>query len=114
MNRRDAGLCAWRHPSWAAGTRDATDRPAVRVLGRGGGGNGPKGGGPAGRNGLRGESSRRRCLTQRRELERRVDGVTHQRPERALVLAAAGQQGEHVFGKLWRGSDGIALPSRPP
>jgi hypothetical protein len=45
MDRRDADLCAGRDPSWAVPVRDATDLPAMRVLGGGGGGALPRGSG---------------------------------------------------------------------
>jgi len=70
---------------------------AVRVLGRGGGGRRPGGG-----SGLPG----RVCLTQRGELERRINGAAHQLAERAFGLATDDRRGEHVFEKLRSGSDG--------
>jgi hypothetical protein len=101
MNRRDADLCAGRRHSWAAPARGATDLPAMRVLGAGGGGRLPlESGGRRCRGGLLIEALRR-CLTQRCERQRRVHGVAHQRCERALLRAAGiGQRGEHVFGNL--------------
>jgi len=107
MNRRDADLCAGRRLSWAAPARGATDLPAVRMLGAGGGGRLPRGGG--GRRCRRGllREALRRCLSQRGERQRRVHGVAHQRCERALLRAAGcGQRGEHVFEKLRPRSDG--------
>ena len=107
MNRRDADLCAGRRLSWAAPARGATDLPAVRVLGAGGGGRRPF---CDGRRRCRGgllDEALRRCLTQRGERQRRVHGVAHQRCERALLRAAGcGCGGEHVFGKLRPASDG--------
>lgn len=93
-DRRDADLCASRRRSWPAGARVTTEWPAVRVLARGGGG------GP-GR-----EALRSLCLTQRRERRGRVDGAAHQLAKRALLRAACGRRGEHVFVKLRRASDG--------
>ncbi len=72
---------------------------AVRMLGRGGGGRRP-----GGRGGLPG----RVCLTQRGELERRINGAPHQLAERAFGLATDDRRGEHVFVKLRVGSDGTA------
>ena len=69
---------------------------AVRVLGRGGGDR-SGGGGPG-----------RVCLTQRGELERRINGAPHQLAERAFGLATDDRRGEHVFVKLRVGSDGTA------
>jgi hypothetical protein len=107
MNRRDADLCAGRRLSRAAPARCATDLPAVRVLGAGGGGRRPF---CDGRRRCRGgllDEALRRCLTQRGEHQRRVHGVAHQRCERALLRAAGcGLRGEHVFVKLRPGSDG--------
>src|SRR5215210_5242600 len=104
MYRRDADVCAGRHPSWAAPARVTTEVPAVRVLG--GGGGGPR---------LRGIG-----LTQRRELQGRlcglagrVDSPAHQLAERALGRSAAGRRGEHVFGKLRTGPDGTATAAAP-
>ena len=109
MNRRDADLCAGRDPSGAAPARSATDLPAMRVLGRGGGGR-PLGIGRRRRRRRPGGClRRRRCLTQRRERQRRVDGATHQLSEGALGRAAGGQRGEHVFGKLRVRSDGTGV-----
>jgi hypothetical protein len=92
--RRDADLCAWRDLSWPAPARVTTEWPAVRMLARGGGG------GP-GLNPLR-----VLCLTQRRERRGRVYGLAHQLAQRALLRAAGGRLGEHVFGRLGGGSDG--------
>jgi hypothetical protein len=93
-DRRDADLCALSRRSRPAGARVTTELPAVRVLARGGGG------GP----GL--TALRSLCLTQRRERCSRVDGVAHQLAERALLRAACGRRGEHVFVKLRTPSDG--------
>ena len=113
MNRRDADLCAGRRLSWAAPARGATDLPAMRVLGAGGGGRLPRSGRRRCRRGVFDEALRR-CLTQRGERQRRVHGVTHQGSERALLRAAGfGQRGEHVFVKLRPGSDGTRS-FRPP
>src|SRR5436190_1433080 len=46
------------------------------------------------------------CLTQCRELRSRLNGLAHQLAERALLRAAGGRRGEHVFGRLRMGSDG--------
>src|SRR2546423_1144911 len=62
----------------------------------------------------RGTSVRRRagsplgnlCLTQRRERRGRVHSLAHQLAERALLRAACGRRGEHVFGRLRGPSDG--------
>ena len=108
MNRRDAGLRPRRDPSGATRWRGATDLPAMRVSGAGGGRSRLRGSSRSRCRGLL-EEAARRCLTQRGELQRRVDGATHQLAERALLRAArCGQRGEHVFGKLRSGSDGIA------
>jgi hypothetical protein len=93
-NRRDADLCAWRGRTGPAPARVTTEWPAVRVIARGGGED------PV-RNALRSL-----CLTQRRELRGRVDSRAHQLAERALLRAAGGRRGEHVFVNLSRGSDG--------
>ena len=93
-DRRGADLCACPDGSRPADALRTTQGPAVRVDGRGGGLRGldrPRGGG---------------CLTQRRELDGRVDGPAHQLAERALVRAACGRWGEHVFVKLRSPSDG--------
>jgi hypothetical protein len=92
--RRDADLCAWRDRSWSAHARATIEWPAVRVLARGGGGD----------PGL--NLPRTLCLTQRRERDGRVDGLAHQFAERTLLRAARDRLGEHVFGRLGRGSDG--------
>jgi hypothetical protein len=110
MNRRDADLCAGRDLSWATPARDATDLPAVGMSGGGGGGSRPLGSGRSRWRGPRG-AVLRRCLTQRGELQRRVDGAAQQLAERALVRTAGGQRGEHVFEKLRRRSDGTAANS---
>jgi hypothetical protein len=47
------------------------------------------------------------CLSQRRELECRSHGTAHQLAKRALVRSAGRQRGEHVFGKVGVGSDGM-------
>jgi hypothetical protein len=108
MNRHDAGLWPRRDPSGAAPWRGATDLPAMRVLGAGGGWDLPLDGDGTLCRRLRDEALRR-CLTQRGELQRRVDGASHQLAERALVRAArCGQRGEHVFGNLRSRSDGTA------
>jgi hypothetical protein len=72
-----------------------TEVPAVRVIGRGGGDVTVR------------VSHRERCLTQGRELDGRVNGLAHHLAERALLRAAGGHRGEHVFGKLVPGPDGI-------
>ncbi len=71
-----------------------TEWPAVRVDARGGEGR------------RTGVPIRSLCLTQRRELRGRVHGRAHQLAERALLRAACGRRGEHVFGRLRLGSDG--------
>ena len=53
-----------------------------------------------------------RCLAQRRELECRSHSTAHQLAKRALVRATCRQHGEHVFGKVGAGSDGI-VAARP-
>src|SRR4051794_16505487 len=53
-----------------------------------------------------GERGTRGCLSQRDELQGRIHGPAHQLAERALVRATVGHQGEHVFVRLWGGSDG--------
>lgn len=93
-DRRDADLRARHWRTWPAPARVTTEWPAVRVIARGGGGD-PDG-----------NELRSLCLTQRRELRGRVDGRAHQLAERALPRAAGGRRGEHVFGRLGRGSDG--------
>jgi hypothetical protein len=92
--RRDADLCAWRDRSWSARARATIEWPAVRVLARGGGVD----------PGL--NLPETLCLTQRRERDGRVDGLAHQLAERTLLRAARDRLGEHVFGRLGRGSDG--------
>jgi hypothetical protein len=92
--RRDADLGPRRDRSRPAPSGMTTEWPAVRVHARGGGG-------------LRaGFPLRSLCLAQRRERRGRVHGLTHQLAERALLRAACGRRGEHVFGRLRRGSDG--------
>jgi hypothetical protein len=104
--RRDADLTAWRGRTWPAPARVTTEWPAVRVDAHGGGRD-------PGRDALRSL-----CLTQRRELRGRVDSRAHQLAERALLRAAGGRRGEHVFDRLGRGSDGTRnvrrSGSRPP
>jgi hypothetical protein len=92
--RRDADLCAWRDRSRPAPARVMTERPAVRVLARGGGG------------GAWCRWRRRPCLAQRRERGGRADGLAHQLAERALPRAVCGHRWEHVFGRLRSRSDG--------
>jgi hypothetical protein len=111
--RRDAGLCAGWGRTWPSlPARMTTQRPAMRVIARGGGGDVRR---PRGRPTVP-------CLAQRRERRGRVDGVehelaeraalravdglAHQLAERALWRAACGRRGEHVFVRLGRGSDG--------
>jgi hypothetical protein len=94
--RRDADLGPRRgrsRPAPAGGV--TTEWPAVRVDARGGG-RGHRAGVPL----------RSLCLTQRRELRGRLYGLAHQLAQRALLRAAGGRRGEHVFGRLRRGSDG--------
>jgi len=94
--RRDADLCPRRgrsRPAPAGGV--TTEWPAVRVDARGGG------------RGHRADLPLRNlCLTQRRELRGRVNGLAHQLAQRALLRAAGGRRGEHVFGRLRTASDG--------
>jgi hypothetical protein len=92
--RRDADLGPSRDRSRPAPSGVTTEWPAVRVHARGGGG---------GRAGIPLQSL---CLTQRRELRGRVHSRAHQLAERALLRAACGRRGEHVFGRLRSGSDG--------
>src|SRR3954468_23869393 len=61
--------------------------------------------GSGGARGRRGGRSRGGCLTQRGELEGRVDGPAHHRAQGG-ALTVGGQRGEHVFGRLGGGSDG--------
>jgi hypothetical protein len=93
--RRRADLGPRRDRSWSASAGVTTEWPAVRVHARGGGG-----GHPAGfpRGSL--------CLAQRRELRGRLHSLAHQLAERALLRAAGGRRGEHVFGRLRMASDG--------
>ena len=101
-DRRDADLGARAAHAGPARAHTTTEWPAVRVLGRGGGGPGL----PRGRPG--------RCLAQRGELQRRVDGASHQLAKRALGRAAWCRRGwEHVFVRLGRGSDGTGWTGRP-
>jgi hypothetical protein len=93
--RRDADLRPWRGRSRPAPAGVTTEWPAVRVYARGGGG-GSQAGDPL----------RRLCLTQRRELRGRLNSLAHQLAERALLRAAGGRRGEHVFGRLRVVSDG--------
>ncbi len=95
--RRYADLGPRRGRSRPAPAGVTTEWPAVRVDARGGGG-----GHPAGFFIPR----RRLCLTQRRELRGRLHSLAHQLAERALLRAAGGRRGEHVFGRLRLGSDG--------
>jgi hypothetical protein len=95
--RRDADLGPRRDRSRSAPAGVTTEWPAVRVHARGGGGGLPAGQCPVGR----------LCLTQRRELRGRLHGLAHQLAERALMRAACGRRGEHVFGRLRVGSDGM-------
>jgi hypothetical protein len=94
VHRGDADLCAEWGRSRPAPARVTAQRPAVRVLARGGGGVRVPGRLP------------RRCLAQRRERRGRVYGLAHQLAERALLRAACGRRGEHVFVRLGRPSDG--------
>jgi hypothetical protein len=94
VHRGDADLCAGWGRSRPAPARVTAQRPAVRVLARGGGGVRVPGRLP------------RRCLAQRRERRGRVYGLAHQLAERALLRAACGRRGEHVFVRLGRPSDG--------
>src|SRR4051812_27723621 len=93
MNRRGADLGTRRDHPCTAPLATMIELPAVRVSG-GGGGRG------------RAMRPRRGCLAQRYELQGRVHGPAHQRPERALVLAVVGHRREHVFVRLRLGSDG--------
>src|SRR5919199_2652171 len=93
--RRDADLGPRRDRSRPAPSGVTTEWPAVRVHARGGGG--LPAGIPLGN----------RCLAQRRERRGRVHSLTHQLAERALLRAACGRRGEHVFGRLRRPSDGM-------
>ena len=87
-DRRDADLCARAAHTGPARAGVTTERSAVRVLGRGGGGPGL----PDWRTG--------RCLAQRGELQGRVNGAAHQLAERALGRATCRQGWEHVFARL--------------
>src|SRR5262245_4605532 len=100
MNRRGADLGPGRDHPWAAPATTMIEVPAVRVPGGGGG--------------RRRAMRRRGGLTQRYELQGRVHGPAHQRPERALVLAAVGHRREHVFVRLRLGSDGNEPNVRDP
>src|SRR4051812_39036564 len=81
-------LGPWRDHPWATPAAVMTETlSTMRVLGRGGGR-------------LRRRTCGRGCLAQRDELQGRIHGPAHQRPQRALVLATVGHRGEHVFGKL--------------
>jgi hypothetical protein len=94
--RRDADLCPRRGRSWPAPAGwVTTEWPAVRVDARGGG-RGHRAGMPL----------RSLCLAQRRELRGRQYGLAHQLAQRALLRAAGGRRGEHVFGRLRMASDG--------
>jgi hypothetical protein len=103
MNRRRTHL--WpggHHPCALPAVTTMIERATVRVHDGGGG-------------------RRSRCravsLTQRDELQGRIHGPAHQLSERALVLAAIGHRREHVFARLWGGSDGkgpkVREPDRP-
>jgi len=100
--RRDADLGPRRgrsRPAPAGGV--TTEWPAVRVDARGGG---------------RGDRAamplRSLCLTQRRELRGRLNGLAHQLAQRALLRAAGGRRGEHVFVRLRLVSDGTRTVRR--
>src|SRR5215204_5350996 len=54
-----------------------------------------------------------RGLAQRRELECRSHGTTHQLAERALVRATCRQRGEHVFVKGREGGGRNEAPRSP-
>ena len=102
MNRRDTDLSARRDHPWSTRARGATDRPAVRVLARRGGGRR-----------RRHTAGGRGCLTQGGELEGRADGPPQQLAQRALGGGpAVDRRGEHVFGKLRIGADGTVAPRR--
>src|SRR4051794_26250828 len=91
MNRRRADLVPGRDHPWSAPAATMIEASAVRVHDGGG-------------------ARRGRCrevgLTQRDELQGRIHGPAHQLSERALVLATVDHRREHVFARLWVGSDG--------
>src|SRR5690242_9822380 len=102
MNRRETDLSAGRDHPWPAHARGATNRPAVRVLARRGGGKR-----------RRHTAGGRGCLTQGGELEGRADGPPQQLAQRALGGGpAVDRGGEHVFGKLRSGPDGTGAATR--
>ena len=94
MDRRDADLRARADRARPARARGMTEASAMRVLRHGGGGRPARG------------ARREPGLAQGRELEGRVDGVTHPLAERALVRATAGHRREHVFETVGGPSDG--------
>ena len=98
MDRRAAGLGARGDhaapaPGWLTGYP-----PAVRVGGGGGGRSRARRRGRPGSR-LRRACGTEGCLSQRRELECRSHGTTHQLAKRAFVRSAGRQLGEHVFEK---------------
>src|SRR4051812_48401612 len=102
MDRRGTDLGPWRDHPWATPAAVMTETlSTMRVLGRGGGR-------------LRRRTCGRGCLAQRDELQGRIHGPAHQRPQRALVLATVGHRGEHVFVNLRGGSDGNLRTKRDP
>jgi hypothetical protein len=111
MNRRATDLPARRDRTWAAGARPTDDSATMRMRGGGGGRDEDRGGRPESR--CRGRRTKG-CLAQRRELERRSDGVAQALGERALESAGRRQQGEHVFVKVGLGSDGTMCRGHPP
>jgi hypothetical protein len=106
MYRRAADVRARADRAAAALGWLTRESPAVRV---GGGGGGRRRVPRPSRPGslVRAVPGAERCLAQRRELECRSHGTTHQLAERALGRATCRQRGEHVFGKVGGRSDGM-------
>jgi hypothetical protein len=80
MNRHEAGLGAWRDRTVAPRAHRPSQPAAVRM---------PRAGGARGR---RFGRARGGCLTQRGELESRVDGPAHQGAQGGAPLGSAGGQ----------------------
>jgi hypothetical protein len=106
MDRRAADLRARGDRAAPALGWLTGDPPTVRV---GGGGGGRTAVARRSRPGsrLRRTHGTEGCLSQRRELECRSHGTTHELAERAFVGSAGRQRGEHVFVKVRAGSDGM-------
>ena len=109
MKRRPADLRARADGAATALGWLTRDPPVMRV---GGGGGGRPRSVCRGRPGSRPRSlcGGEGCLAQRRELECRSQGTTHQLAKRAGRRPACRQRGEHVFVKVGGASDGTDVP----